>query len=564
MINISACSTEEFHQKRVLFRGYLRVDDRLLIQKSAQDHFHEQLKKKSLPDLLENLNGGFFFIVKNGPRIAFGIDHYGGRNLFYRLTPGFALFDDPTQYDHRPGFSDEAFCCLLSAGFTTADETVYGSIFECDPGVLYEYDTTTEKLKTTTWYKYDSVFENLCDPIELNRIFLNALPSLPENFKYAVPLSGGLDSRALVAGLYRQRRPLQIFGYGFEESADYRISTHICQQLNLERRGYPITVASKRKWFRPTEYQKLVAAGFKGRSLPDESDWTATQEVVDPGHILAPGHTGDWLTGGQINTRLINVKNDNQLVDYVLDYHFGLTAFSSRDYRRILREKIRHSLDRINNAGGDLIALAERWNLEHRQRKFIINSAHKYTYFGGQIYLPFYDRPLLEFFRTLKLSEKIQQRGYIQFLQDALFVHDRHCLQTIPTTRIKWQQPFSDDFSRLTGKHKIHQMIAQYDLRKWRKKYLIKSHPAYDKACFLLSDQSPVDFLKQPVHRAFPLLRDCPGELSARQCFYAANHVTWLLQQRVAQMNVNGLYLCTYLPYMLGLCPSPPTSGNDL
>lgn len=530
------------------FSGYLLAGNRLLTESRAAAFFGDLLNRKNLFQVLAELNGSYVYIVREGERLHFGVDHFGGRNLFYQLEPEFRIYENPYLEAGDLSYSDEAFCCLLSSGYTIGDETLFCRVRECASGVAYAYDLRSGRLSSKVWFKYNPRDCVEADSAEIEKLLLNSLPEKVGS--YLLPLSGGLDSRTLLAVALKKRLPLRAFSYGLAEGKDLRTGVQICREMKIDHATYPTTEEARKVYFDARGFRQMVEAINKGRSLPEESDWIAMNQLQERQGVICPGHTGDWLTGGHIDARLYSLRSIDELVAYLLDVHFGLTALSDGEFRSLLKTKIKQSLEEIlSDNGGDLVASAERWNLEHRQRKYIINSADKYRHLGLTHYLPFYDRFLMDYFRQLKTEFKLGQRGYVSALRERLFTAELGKLRTIANTRMDLGK--ERGFREESLVQKVHRLIRMADLQKRRKRLFPGQLKGYDDAVVLLSDRSAGDFLRQRLRAAFPMLPNCADQLRGQRCHQAARHVDWILEQRVCQMNVNGLFMCAFLPFIL-------------
>lgn len=551
-VRVGAGCERDLEGAGYLFDGYLVADDALLVGAEASDHFGLVLARHGIDAALDRLNGCYRYVVKQEGRVWFGIDHFGGAALFYQLAPELSLFDDPSAHVRNPDYSDAAVCCLLASGFTLDDETIYTGIRECGSGVLYEFETATGQLRQRTWFKFNLHPRSDCDPDELEAALLRSLPRLaPREGSYLLPLSGGLDSRTILALALKRGQPLEALTYGVPGAMDSSIPGRICAELGLRHTTMPTANAEGKAWFESADMREMVKAMHLGRSLPEESDWRPMARLGPGPFVVCPGHGGDWLTGSFIDARLLHTRTLEGLVEYLLDFHCSLTAISSPGFAELLRERIRRSLAAIApDCGEDLLACAERWNLEHRQRKYIVNSARKYRYLGMHTYLPFFDRNLMSLFMNLKTRHRTRQRAYVGFLGGRLYTGCLAALRRIDNTR--WD--FDADLPgmrRPSPREVLHQRLRELDRRKYRKRFLVSSMEGYDDAAAMLSPRDKASFLRQKVDEAFPLLHPCVEHLRGLGCQESARHVSWILRQQVSQMNPVGLFVCAFLPYLL-------------
>jgi len=106
----------------------------------------------------------------------------------------------------------------------------------------------------------------------LSRVFREVAAAFPSRTRAA--LSGGFDSRSIVAGLLAVGERPELFVYGNPESDDVRIASRIAAACELE-----LSVFDKEQMnseFRPLELENLVESAFFFDGLPNDG-------VIDPG-----------------------------------------------------------------------------------------------------------------------------------------------------------------------------------------------------------------------------------------------------------------------------------------
>ena len=552
-MRLSGPSQKNLEREGCLFDGYLVAADTLLCGRAASDQFGRELRRHGIEGALQRLNGAYWYVVRKGNLVWFGVDHFGGGSLFYQLEPEPVLYEDPFAEVANPSYFDSAFCCLLASGYTLDQDTVYAGVRECSSGVLYEYDTASGSLQEKTWFKFNLNPEKEYEPASLEAALMRSLPQLGDGGRsYLLPLSGGLDSRTILGVALQRNLPLETFSYGLRSAADYDIPEKICSELEVSHAVFPTAAAPGEDWFGTADMEDMVRCMHLARSLPEESDWLPVREFSTGRFVVCPGHSGDWLAGSWIDPRLYRTKTLERLVEYILDRHFGLTAISSGDFAELLRVGIRESLLAIMpDCGEEPIACAERWNLEHRQKKYIVNSTRKYRHLGLQTYLPFFDRELMSIFMHLKTQYRVNQRAYIDLLRTQLYTGRLEILRRIENTRRDLDPGQPGDLGRESLRERLHQRLREIDRGKYRKRFLLSSMQGYDDPAAMLTSRGKAFFLRQKVKHAFPLLYPCAEQLRGLNCPESARHVEWILGQQVSQMNPAGLFVCAFLPYLL-------------
>ena len=552
-MRLSGPGGKNLEREGYLFDGYLVDSDTLLCGQDASDQFGRELCRHGIEGALERLNGAYWYAVRKGELLWFGVDHFGGGSLFYRLEPELTLFEDPFAEVANPSFCDTAICSLLASGFTLGQDTVYAGVRECSSGVLYEYDAGSGSLEEKPWFKFNLNPEKEYEPAALEAAFMRFLPHLGDaGLAYLLPLSGGLDSRTILAVALRRNLPLKTFTYGLPGAGDFDIPGKICSGLEISHAAFPTAPAPGESWFDAGDMKEMVRCMHLARSLPEESDWLPVRELSRGRFVVCPGHSGDWLAGSWIDARLYRARSLKRLVEYILDRHFGLTAISSGDFAELLRAGIRESLLAVMpDCGEDPVACADRWNLEHRQKKYIINSTRKYRHLGLQTYLPFFDRGLMSVFMHLKMQCRFNQRAYIDLLRTQLYTGRLEILRRIENTRGNLDPGQAGRLRRESPWERLHQRLRELDRGKYRKRFLTSSMQGYDEPAAMLTSRGRSFFMRQKVKDAFPLLNPCAEQLRGLGCPESARHVEWILGQQVSQMNPAGLFVCAFLPYLL-------------
>ena len=143
--------------------------------------------------------------------------------------------------------------------------------------------------------------------------------------------------------------------------------------------------------------------------------------------VFVPGHTGDFISGGHIPEELMSKKSKNDLkkiIETILYHHYILW-----DWREHNKELVKSFEKRIKQTIGasspkdqlEEVIAYNRWELENRQAKYIVNSLRVYEYFGAEWMIPLWDYELIDFFEKVPLSFRYKQKLYNETLRDLIF-----------------------------------------------------------------------------------------------------------------------------------------------
>jgi len=133
--------------------------------------------------------------------------------------------------------------------------------------------------------------------------------------------------------------------------------------------------------------------------------------------VIVNGQTGDFISGGHITKTLrAGTEGRPDFTTAVIDKHFAL-------WRSLLTPANRATIAARLAAGvladapsplnwPAAAAMAERWEYDERQAKYVVNGQRIYEFLGLGWALPLWDPAIVRFFRDVPLAAKLGQRLY--------------------------------------------------------------------------------------------------------------------------------------------------------
>ncbi len=232
----------------------LIVADGYLTQpKSAQTHHHAdplaqsvlQLYRDRGPVFVEHLVGCFALALWDSPRqrLLLATDPVGTRPLYYTLTQHHAFFAssaaallaDP---DVPRRVNMQTLCEYVALGFPLYDRTLLADVHLVPPGsivsiergraAIHRYRRIQYGAKTSQTPNLDRCAEQMSD-----RFLAAVREQTAQPGCYALPLSGGLDSRCIAAALHRCGRRVHTLTIGSDGSADLTLAEVVAKRLNF-------------------------------------------------------------------------------------------------------------------------------------------------------------------------------------------------------------------------------------------------------------------------------------------------------------------------------------------
>lgn len=193
--------------------------------------------------LLTKIEGSFIFLAADANNLVIINDRFASKNFFYYNSDNYFVFAPDVG---RIVSSDltgremniDAAVQILTSGFFLDDSTLVRNIYRISSASILEKSTgnTTNPSARKYWYfpreegKIDGLNSNLIEEFSyLLEQSIMELADLEENF--VVPLSGGLDSRAIACYLSKHYT-LHTLTYDTKEEAV--IAKKVCKALNAE------------------------------------------------------------------------------------------------------------------------------------------------------------------------------------------------------------------------------------------------------------------------------------------------------------------------------------------
>jgi len=433
----------------------------------------ESIKGRDLKNLVSEVVcglNGFFAIIYKRDNLCLGIvDRVRSVPLFYSKEDNFfQIADDPhglIDPNSKFRFNAQSSTEFLLTGYVTGDETLHEDIFQIRPGefVIAEKKSNGKtELSQVNYFTYfsdiildwddEALEEELNKRIE--KIFDKYSSSLRSRNLF-VPLSGGLDSRLIVAMFKKAgMEKITCFTYGNPKSEDAVLSYNVANSLGYNWRFFPYR--GRPFWANLANdhlLDRFISFASAYSSIAHPQDWPAARHLIsvlgDLDPVFVPGHTGDFLSGGHVPWEIMRENGNENLADLVANsifsHHYNLWPLPQmcHDLRQDLLDRIKRSFFTYPRDRNSAVKCYEQWEWAGRQAKFIINSVRVYDFFRKDWALPLWDNDLMDFFIKLGPSEKYQKRIYINTLCRKVFCGRLSKLQSIPvssTTKLIYQR----------------------------------------------------------------------------------------------------------------------------
>lgn len=292
-------------------------------------------QKGKLHELLAQLDGYFCAVVYDSGQgqLHCITDRHGLRPLFvYHHNGAFAwasevkgllaldCVDKTLSHEHLQGF--------LKHGLYTNSETPFKHIALMRPATVLTLQTqslTAESQYYWTWADIKPLklsFKEAAD--QLGHIFQRAVERRLSKHRIGVALSGGLDSRALLAATYKADRNLKRYAYTFGTPGcrDHELAMEVAKVCGWEHEFFQFTTSN---WFEPRIEKVWHTDGLKDlRHMHGGEFQTLVRKKTD---INLNGYLGDVILGGTYLWQIEFMKKKapgyvatKELVDNILQH----------------------------------------------------------------------------------------------------------------------------------------------------------------------------------------------------------------------------------------------------
>jgi len=236
-----------------------------------------------------------------------------------------------------------------------------------------------------------------------NQQMMKRLLSQPINGNYVVPLSGGWDSRHLLANLKLLGiRNVLAYTYGNADSSEVKTAKEIAGKLEVEWHFVPYTSELLAQMFGGKGRDFLNYAS-QGICSPQEQEFFALLEltqkgVIKKGDVILPGYCGDLPAGSYVMTDVQPHRKVNKRVikRWIKDRHLVYARGSG------VEDKLLSLLYANLEPGNDLTycewnSLHETWFIKEKVSKYVMNGLRSYEYFGLEWRIPLWDTDWLSY-----------------------------------------------------------------------------------------------------------------------------------------------------------------------
>ena len=240
---------------------------------------------------------------------------------------------------------------FLDAGFVSGTDTLLVGVHQTEQGAIVRIDRATGRVRAVDYAlaRFCEESDMVTDPEEFSDLLLAALDAgmgrvledlsdRPGSPRLVLPLSGGLDSRLLVAWLtlHGALDKAVAFTYGRPGTREVEVSRKVAEAVGLEWHAIDYVPAELREAWQTQDAADFLEYSYTLGALPHVQDWYALrnlleQGVVRPGDVVLPGHT---IVGNMHDEHLLEEPHvtRGRVAKAILIHHQELQGDQRRAY----------------------------------------------------------------------------------------------------------------------------------------------------------------------------------------------------------------------------------------
>lgn len=412
-----------FKNDTLFFKGYFYVDTLFYEKENALNYLHKLDTIGAFFKTIGQLNGVYTIIISFENTTFIIADTTRSFPLFYTsFNNQLYVSDDIIHLKktlHLDEFDTFSEIELKSSLHTFGKRTLLKNVFqvqsdEClrienntiiENSFLFSYAISNESklpyrnLKTTAITVFNQSFQRLVTSLQ--------------NRTAVIPLSAGFDSRLIATQLKKLNyKNVICYTYGRKDSFEIENSKKVAKTLGFKWHFIEYTNDLIADFINQKEFKNYAHFAGKLSSMPNMQEFFAVKylkenNLIPEDSIFIPGYAGDLLGGSQFLKVIPKNLKSTEIVDLIIKEKLNngtLTKLNKKSIRKELENSLlnfdKNYLEKLPSS------VFEDFDLKEKIAKYIFNSANFYTFFGFEHRFPFWDKEILNFFKSVPVEYK--------------------------------------------------------------------------------------------------------------------------------------------------------------
>ena len=380
-------------------------------------------------DFVHKLNGSFTLVIWNeeSQKLLIINDRYGLRPLYFTEHNGYLLFGSEVKAilqdeTFKRIVDDRSVADFFSFGYILGNKTFFVGIELLPPASILTYNAGHVSIEQYWDFNFNEEYEDQSEEYyveKLSKLILQAVErQMKGKHNLGVPLSGGIDSRTIVASIDKKHYPIHTFTFGKLNCDDARFAQMVANKVGTNHHFFE---------FKPDD---LASYAEKAVYITDGmlncvhahrmQTYGEMREFMDVG---LSGFAGDLIIGGSyIANEILTAKSDEEFAQAVYNKMAGkipenvIHNLFNKEYCENVKCSAFKSLKQLlQNYNNKLFGNRSDHFFLHLSRttRFTINGLiimHSQLEFR----CPFYDNNFIDFIFSVPIPLRVKSRIYIK------------------------------------------------------------------------------------------------------------------------------------------------------
>ncbi len=381
--------------------------NKLLKAESLISYFSDCNDEETFKTKLENIDGYFYVCIKLENEILIAVDRIRTFPIFYQQKEkSIIITDDINKIHQKYNWNYEQIEHFKKVYCTLENSTLLKDWKQLQAGEYAIINKADQAITIKKYYNHYVIAEQEKEEDLIKKLKLNEQQLVEKIIEYAnnrtilIPLSGGYDSRYLLSLLKQYNyNKIECFTYGKKDSYEVLIAKNVTEKLNTKWHFIEYTDTLLDTFFSES-WENYSKQNHQFTSLPHEQDFFALfylkqNNLLPKDAVVMNGFCQDIHAGSFIEP--ITNFNLQKFINHKHQIKLNVSAYQ-------------------NNWNG-----YQEWLINNRLSKFIIHSVCVYEYFGFDFYLPFWNKDWINFWYSLDIEWRLNQKFYTNYLFEGIF-----------------------------------------------------------------------------------------------------------------------------------------------
>lgn len=386
--------------------------------KETIDRYVRTLDQNSLLHLPMVIEGNFLLMVKHENATYILCDRFCKHRIFYKIsTDQISFFDHLLEEDCAYTLDSQAVKTFLVYRYVPTGQALFAGIQQLMPGEILKIDQKTgvvnhlfeNTFPLSTPEPFDLIEAEKKYHVLLRQALEKRISLVPPTEKIFLPLSGGFDSRVILATVLDiiPSNRLIAFTYGQPDTYDYEIGRKVARDIGVNHIQFPLD-------FHDYAEEKLLdnCIDTEGQiSYALEAPLRVYKEIRELGQTILSGNAGGGIMGYLYMPEFDNSRSTEEI--FFKDILCKHPALMNMMHDQEMIEKSFY-FDQTPKAS---INMYERWMFNNHITKYTHYCNYKMRSQFNYI-SPYLDHQVCDFALSLPSNYRRLCKFYFQFIKD--------------------------------------------------------------------------------------------------------------------------------------------------